>query len=144
MFEKKKTYYNNIGSLRAVVYPDFVNNLFIPYNNLLKNGKFVQAEVEEVSETAVKIRGLDKPVTFDYCIITVGSVYNFPGRVPWWIGNFACKKMFIECHAKLCNANRVTIVCIRASSLFLRIDRSNILTHTHIYIYIGRRRTSCS
>ena len=108
--EKKKTYYNNVGSLRAVVYPEFVNNLFVPYKNALKHGKFVQAEVEEVRENEIKIRGLDTPMKFDYCIIAVGSVYNFPGRVPWWIGNLACKKMFNDCNAKLAKADRITII----------------------------------
>ena len=110
VLEKKKTYYNNVGSLRAVVYPEFVNNLFVPYKNALKHGKFVQAEVEEVRENEIKIRGLDTPMKFDYCIIAVGSVYNFPGRVPWWIGNLACKKMFNDCNAKLAKADRITII----------------------------------
>ena len=66
VLEKKKTYYNNVGSLRAVVYPEFVNNLFVPYKNALKHGKFVQAEVEEVRENEIKIRGLDTPMKFDY------------------------------------------------------------------------------
>ena len=50
VLDKKKVFFNNIAALRPVVQPEFVARLFVPLDRALKNGKFVQAEVEEVRE----------------------------------------------------------------------------------------------
>ena len=79
VLDKKKVFFNNIAALRPIVQPEFVDRLFVPLDRVLKNGKCVQAEVEQVRENDLIVRGMDKPVTFDYCVIATGSIYNFPG-----------------------------------------------------------------
>ena len=119
VLDKKKVFFNNIAALRPVVQPEFVARLFVPLDRALKNGKFVQAEVEEVRERDLLVRGLDKPVTFDYCVIATGSVYNFPGKVPWWAGTHAVRRLYNAANQKLVASQRIAIIGAGAVGLEL-------------------------
>jgi NADH dehydrogenase FAD-containing subunit/hemoglobin-like flavoprotein len=102
IIDRKKYFLHNIGSMRALVEPDFEREVLVPYEGLLKNGFVIKGEVTEIvppnekkaenedSKTAasksdshgvVKMFGRKTPLAYDYLIIATGSSYAFPAKV---------------------------------------------------------------
>ncbi|UJR34420.1 hypothetical protein I4U23_021827 [Adineta vaga] len=81
LIDRKSYFLHNIGALRASVDPSFARQILIPYDRLLTNGCFVQAEIEMISPDGVKVHGRDQPIHFNYLVIATGSSYAFPGKV---------------------------------------------------------------
>ena len=73
----------NIGAPRAIVEGSkFAGKLMIPYTKMLKNGKYVQADVISIGGERAIIRrpgaNTTEDISFDFGIIALGSSYNAP------------------------------------------------------------------
>ncbi|KAM9955494.1 hypothetical protein ACTFIW_000096 [Dictyostelium discoideum] len=79
--ERKQTFFHSVGSVRAVVEPELVKKIYIPYDKLLKNGKFIFGTVIEISPTLVKLED-GQELTFDYLVIATGSNSLAPFKAP--------------------------------------------------------------
>ncbi|KAN0000285.1 hypothetical protein ACTFIZ_000739 [Dictyostelium cf. discoideum] len=79
--ERKKTFFNSIASIRAIVEPELAKKIYIPYDKLLKNGKFIYGTVIEISPTLVKLED-GQELTFDYLVIATGSNSLAPFKAP--------------------------------------------------------------
>ncbi|EAL64965.1 hypothetical protein DDB_G0285003 [Dictyostelium discoideum AX4] len=79
--ERKQTFFNSIASIRAIVEPELAKKIYIPYDKLLKNGKFIYGTVIEISPTLVKLED-GKELTFDYLVIATGSNSLAPFKAP--------------------------------------------------------------
>ena len=47
---------------------------------MLKNGKVINEEAEEISHDKVVLKG-GESVYFDYLVVAIGSSYNFPAKL---------------------------------------------------------------
>ena len=119
IIDKKKSMYNNISGLQACVEPDLVGGMLIPKDNALKFAKTIHAEVETVippgategrKNPGVKLKAMDKIVECDYVVISTGTQYAFPGKVPWWIGSGACQRLYEKIRHQISRAGQVTVV----------------------------------
>ena len=110
--------FNNISGLQACVEPDLVSGMLVPQDKALKNSKRVHAEIEFVyppgfknrAKPAIKLKARDTPVECDFLVIATGTQYTFPGKVPWWIGSAACKRLYEKIRDNIAKSPTVTIV----------------------------------
>ncbi|KAN0047980.1 hypothetical protein ACTA71_002371 [Dictyostelium dimigraforme] len=79
--ERKQTFFHSVASVRAVVEPELAKKIYIPYDKLLKNGKFIFGTVLEISPTLVKLEN-GQELTFDYLVIATGSNVLAPFKAP--------------------------------------------------------------
>ncbi|KAK5580843.1 hypothetical protein RB653_000867 [Dictyostelium firmibasis] len=79
--ERKQTFFHTVGSVRAVVEPELAKKIYVPYDKLLKNGKFIFGTVIEISSTLVKLED-GQELTFDYLVIATGSNALAPFKAP--------------------------------------------------------------
>jgi NADH dehydrogenase FAD-containing subunit len=81
LVDRKDYFLTNIASLRASLDDNVAKGSLVPYNKLLKHGVVLQADVEEVRATEVKLHGREEALQFEYLVIALGSSYAFPGKV---------------------------------------------------------------
>jgi len=109
VIERRQYFYHNVASLRAVVEPSFAPLLAIPYDKMLKYGYVIQAEIEEVNPTGVKIKGRETVISFDYLVIATGAAHYFPAKTlsPDFKG---LVYLFQETHKVVESASKITVV----------------------------------
>eukprot|EP01006_Ploeotia_vitrea_P052253 TRINITY_DN67664_c5_g1_i1.p1 TRINITY_DN67664_c5_g1~~TRINITY_DN67664_c5_g1_i1.p1 ORF type:complete len:432 (+),score=42.36 TRINITY_DN67664_c5_g1_i1:14-1309(+) len=109
LIDRKNFFLHNVASLRAVVDPTWIDKIMIPYDKLLRNGMVVQAEIEEVAPTQVKLFGREDPVKFDYLVIALGSSYAFPAKISETTAA-AAKAKYLNLHKLLAARKDICIV----------------------------------
>jgi NADH dehydrogenase FAD-containing subunit len=62
---------------QLVANPAKIDSICVRYRSVLKRGKFIQANIEQLTRTSVVLS--DQEVGFDYCFICTGSYYKVPG-----------------------------------------------------------------
>ncbi|EFA78009.1 putative apoptosis inducing factor [Heterostelium album PN500] len=81
LVERKQLFFHNITALRLVVQPDLCEKVFIPMNNLLKNGRIIHKLAVEITPKMVVLDDGDV-LTFDYLVIATGSNNMTPYKSP--------------------------------------------------------------
>src|SRR5882724_692494 len=76
LVEPKDTFVHNIGALRALVEPEFLPKIFLPYDQLLANGRVVRDRAVDVSPSRVLLASGDV-INADYVVLATGSTYPF-------------------------------------------------------------------
>jgi NADH dehydrogenase FAD-containing subunit len=79
LVEPKDAFVHNIGALRAVVDPEFLPKIFLPYDRLLANGRVVRDRAAEVSAHQVVLAS-GAAIAADYVVLATGSAYPFPAK----------------------------------------------------------------
>ena len=79
LVEQKDQFVHHAAALRAAVDEAWQHSIFMPYTNLLTNGRVVHGTVSRVEGTRVHIFGQD-PIDADYVVLATGSTYPFPAK----------------------------------------------------------------
>ena len=79
LVEQKDQFVHHAAALRAAVDEAWQHSIFMPYTNLLTNGRVVHGTVSRVDGTRVHIFGQD-PIDADYVVLATGSTYPFPAK----------------------------------------------------------------
>src|SRR5438270_12907289 len=79
LVEPKDTFVHNIGALRALVEPQFLPQIFLPYDRLLDHGRVVHDRAVRVSERQVVLAS-GAAIDADYIVLATGSTYPFPAK----------------------------------------------------------------
>src|ERR1700694_2679529 len=79
LVEPKDAFVHNIGALRALVEPEFLPKIFLPYDRLLANGRVVRDRAVEVSSQRVVLAS-GETINADYVVLATGSTYPFPAK----------------------------------------------------------------
>src|SRR5258706_10514953 len=79
LVEPKDAFVHNIGALRALVEPDFLPKIFLPYDRLLPNGRVLRDRAVEVSAHRVVLAS-GEAIMADYVVLATGSTYPFPAK----------------------------------------------------------------
>ncbi|MDR8414497.1 FAD-dependent oxidoreductase [Nonomuraea sp. 3-1Str] len=99
---------HNVAALRSLVQPDWVDQIYLPYDRLLSHGRFVRDRAVRVDGRRVELQsgGVLEP---DYLVLATGSSYPFPAKndEP---GLLAAKERHRAAHDELTGAARVLIV----------------------------------
>ena len=81
LIEPREAFFHSVAAIRAVVQPDLLDRLIIPYDRLLKRGKVIRARAKQISEGHVVLED-GGTVEGDIVIAATGSNYAQPFK-PW-------------------------------------------------------------
>jgi NADH dehydrogenase FAD-containing subunit len=79
LVEPREAFQHNVAALRALVSPDWVERIFLPYDRLLRNGRVVRDRAVEVSPGLVRLASGEQ-LQPDYIVLATGSAYPFPAK----------------------------------------------------------------
>ncbi|RJL24472.1 NAD(P)/FAD-dependent oxidoreductase [Bailinhaonella thermotolerans] len=77
LVEPKDAFVQNAAALRALVRPEWADNLFFPYDALLDRGRVIRDRAVSVDARGVVLGSGDR-VEADYLVLATGSGYPFP------------------------------------------------------------------
>jgi NADH dehydrogenase FAD-containing subunit len=97
-----------VAALRALVDPSWLERIFLPYERLLKHGRFVQESAVAVDGQQVTL-GSGERLEPDYLVLATGSSYPFPAKTDEPDTATAHAK-YRDAHRALRDAQRVLIV----------------------------------
>jgi NADH dehydrogenase FAD-containing subunit len=80
LIEPRDTFVHNVAALRAVVEPEWVDQIFIPYDRLLTRGRLIRDRAVDVSGSVVRLAS-GTSITADYTVLATGSVHRYPARM---------------------------------------------------------------
>ncbi|QCB97815.1 FAD-dependent oxidoreductase [Arthrobacter sp. PAMC25564] len=79
LVEPKDAFVHNIAALRAVVQPDFLPRMFLPYDRLLARGRVIRDRAVRVDGNSVGLES-GMQLTPDIIVLATGSSYPFPAK----------------------------------------------------------------
>jgi len=77
LVEPKDFFFHVPAAIRAAVVPSLLEDLFIPYNDFLENGKQVKGWVETITSSGVTLKD-GSSLTADAVVVATGSSYALP------------------------------------------------------------------
>ncbi|MGP4101489.1 NAD(P)/FAD-dependent oxidoreductase [Nonomuraea sp. KM90] len=107
LVEPKDAFVQNAVSLRALVRPEWADNLFIPYDRLLQRGRVLRERAVSVDAGGV-VLGSGERLDADYLVLATGSGYPFPFKFDTDRSGQARERL-LTLHAGLAAATRVLI-----------------------------------
>jgi NADH dehydrogenase FAD-containing subunit len=108
LVDPKDTFVHNIGSLRALVEPEFLPKIFLPYDRLLANGRVVRDRAVEVSSQRVVLAS-GEAINADYVVLATGSNYPFPAKTDAHAAEDAIDN-YRAAYNELIHADRVLLI----------------------------------
>jgi NADH dehydrogenase FAD-containing subunit len=108
LIEPRDTFVHNVGTLRAVVEPDWVARLFIPYDGLLARGQVRRDRAVRVSDSTVELAS-GAAITADYIVLATGSSHRYPAKIDDDDSASAKAKLHAT-HDELARASRVLLL----------------------------------
>lgn len=107
LVEQKDTFVNHAAALRATVDREWAEKIFLPYDNLLDNGRVVHGTALAVDGTTVHVAG-EGPIEADYLVLATGTAYPFPAK-HLESSSVIAKARIERAHANLEQAKRVLV-----------------------------------
>lgn len=83
VIDRKGYFFHNIAALRPVAEPDYEKFICIPYDKVFKRASIIKGDVTTITPTHVRLHGHDEDLRFDYLVISTGTSYAFPAKVPF-------------------------------------------------------------
>ncbi|PZG20242.1 NAD(P)/FAD-dependent oxidoreductase [Nonomuraea aridisoli] len=80
LVDKTDTFMHNVAAWRALVEPEWLERIFLPYRRLLARGRFVQDSVVEADGRRVRLAS-GQVLEPDYLVLATGSSYPFPAKI---------------------------------------------------------------
>ena len=107
LVERRDRFVHNIGAIRAVTDPSWLDAIILPYSGLLERGQIVHDEVTGVRSGSVTLRDAGE-LAADYIVLAVGSSYPEPFKAGALTAHFAATMH--EINARLRTSQSVAIV----------------------------------
>ncbi len=108
LVEPRDAFVHNVAALRALVEPDWLPAIFLPYDRLLTNGRVVRERAVEVDAGRVLLSSGEE-LTPDYLVLATGSSYPHPAKSDTDDTAVAIGR-YRHSHEELARAGRVLIV----------------------------------
>ena len=108
LIDPKDAFVHSAAALRALVRPDWAENIFFPYGTLLKNGTVVRDRAVGVDAHGVHLASGSR-VDADYVVLASGSSYAFPAKMHTDVADEALAALH-QAHKELADAGRVLIL----------------------------------
>lgn len=108
LIDPKDAFVHSAASLRALVRPDWAENIFFPYDTLMKNGSVVRDRAVGVDPKGVTLASGGR-VDADYVVLASGSSYAFPAKMDTDVASSALSALR-SAHKELAGAERVLIL----------------------------------
>lgn len=108
LIDPKDAFVHSAAALRALVRPDWAENIFFPFGTLLKNGTVVRDRAAGVDQQGVTLASGGR-VDADYVVLASGSSYTFPAKMHTDDADEALEALH-GAHKELAGADRVLIL----------------------------------
>jgi apoptosis-inducing factor 2 len=108
LVEPRDAFVHNVAALRALVEPEWLERIFLPYDHLLANGRVVRERAVEVDVGRV-VLGSGVELAPDVVVLATGSTYPYPAKTGTDETSTAIN-CYRESHDELERARRVMIV----------------------------------
>ena len=79
LVDPTEAFVHNVAAWRALVEPEWLDRIFLPYDHLLANGRFVRDRAVAVDGRRVTLQSGDV-LEPDYLVLATGSSYPFPAK----------------------------------------------------------------
>jgi apoptosis-inducing factor 2 len=79
LVDPTEAFVHSVAAWRALVEPEWLDRIFLPYEHLLANGRFVRDRAVEVDGRRVTLASGDV-LEPDYLVLATGSSYPFPAK----------------------------------------------------------------
>ncbi len=108
LVDPTEAFVHNVAAWRALVEPEWLDRIFLPYEHLLAHGRFVRDRAVEVEGRRVTLASGDV-LEPDYLVLATGSSYPFPAKTEE--PDVASARIrFRAAHEALLSAGRALIV----------------------------------
>ncbi|NUU25691.1 MAG: FAD-dependent oxidoreductase [Streptomycetaceae bacterium] len=108
LIEPKDAFVHAAGALRALVQPDWAENMFFAYDKLLTRGSVVRERAAAVDAGGVTLES-GRRVDADYVVLASGSGYPYPAKMDTDSSREALERLRAT-HKELAGTARVLIV----------------------------------
>ena len=103
-----EAFVHNVAAWRALVEPEWLERIFLPYEHLLANGHFIRDRAIAVDGRRVTLASGDV-LEPDYLVLATGSAYPFPAKVEE-PDMASARARILAAHEALLDAGRVLIL----------------------------------
>jgi NADH dehydrogenase FAD-containing subunit len=132
LVDPKAAFVHNVAAWRALVEPAWLDRIFLPYDQLLANGRFVHDRAVAVDGRRVTLASGDV-LEPDYLILATGSRYPFPAKSDEPDTELA-RQRYRAAHEALLGAERVLIVGAGPSGLEVAGEITSAYPDKHVTI----------
>jgi NADH dehydrogenase FAD-containing subunit len=108
LVDPTEAFVHNIAAWRSLVEPEWLDRIFLPYEHLLANGRFVRDRAVGVHGHSITL-GSGRVLEPDYLVLATGSAYPFPAKVEE-PDVASARARVLEAHHALLEAERVLII----------------------------------
>jgi NADH dehydrogenase FAD-containing subunit len=108
LIEPRDTFVHNVATLRAVVDPEWVERLFLPYDHLLARGTTVREHATRIGSTHVELAS-GRVLKAEFTVVATGSSHRYPAKLPM-IDSASAKEQLKRTHEALSQAERVMLL----------------------------------
>jgi apoptosis-inducing factor 2 len=108
LVEPRDAFVHNVAALRALVEPEWLPDIFLPYDRLLASGRVVRERAVEVDAGGVLLSSGEE-LSPDYIVVATGSTYPYPAK-SGTDDTAAALVRYRQSHEELLRAGRVLIV----------------------------------
>ena len=107
LIEPRDAFVHNVAALRALVDPEWLPDIFLPYDHLLTEGRVVRDRAVEVDAGRVLLAS-GTELTPDFVVLATGSTYPYPAKSGTDDTALAIGR-YRQSHEELARAGRVLI-----------------------------------
>jgi NADH dehydrogenase FAD-containing subunit len=108
LVDPREAFVHNVAAWRALVEPEWLERIFLPYEHLLARGRFVRDRAVAVDGRRVTLASGDV-LEPDYLVLATGSSYPFPAKIDE-LDIAAARSRVRAAHEALLAADRALIV----------------------------------
>jgi apoptosis-inducing factor 2 len=132
LVDPSDAFMHNVAAWRALVEPEWLDRIFMPYDRLLTHGHFLRDRAVAVDGRQVTLAS-GRRLEPDYLILATGSSYPFPAKIDEPDTETA-RARFREAHQVLFDARRVLLVGAGPSGLELAGEIKASFPDKHVII----------
>ncbi len=107
LLEPRDAFVHNVAALRALVEPEWLQRIFLPYHRLLANGSVVRDRAVAVDSRRITLAS-GTELTPDFIVLATGSTYPYPAKSGTDETATAIRR-YRESHEELAQAGHVLI-----------------------------------
>jgi NADH dehydrogenase FAD-containing subunit len=108
LVDPREAFVHNVAAWRALVEPEWLDRIFLPYEHLLAHGRFVRDRAVAVDGRRVTLASA-AVLEPDYLVLATGSSYPFPAKVEE-LDIASARSRVRAAHEALLGADRALIV----------------------------------
>jgi NADH dehydrogenase FAD-containing subunit len=132
LVDPTEAFTHTVAAWRALVEPEWLDRIFMPYDRLLKNGRFVRDRAVAVDGRQVTLASGAR-LEPDYLILATGSSYPFPAKSDELTVDTA-RARFRQAHSALLDAERVLLIGAGPSGLELAGEIKSFYPDKHVTV----------